>query len=197
MVFDILTIFPKIFDSYFEHSLIRHAKEKKLIKINIWDLRDFTKDKHRVVDDRPFGGGPGMVLKVEPIYRALKKIKSKKVVLLSPRGRRFNQKKAKELSQLKQLTLICGRYEGVDERVKKFIDEEISIGDYILSGGELPAMMIVEAVTRLIPGVLGNIESLKDIGYPVYTRPENFKGMKVPKVLISGNHKKIAKWRKA
>lgn len=204
--FDIITIFPKIFDSYFDHSLIRHSQEKKLIKINIWNLRDFTTDIHKTVDDRPFGGGPGMVLRVQPIVDCLDKIKSQKskvkntdqkskIILLSPRGKLFSQKIAERFSKLNQIVLICGRYEGVDERVRKFIDEEVSIGDYILSGGELPAMIIIEAVTRLIPGVLSNIESLNDLGYPVYTRPANFRGMKVPTVLLSGDHKKIEEWR--
>jgi tRNA (guanine37-N1)-methyltransferase len=209
MIFEIITIFPRIFDSYLSESLLYHAQKNKLVKVNIHNLRDFTKDKHKSVDDRPFGGGPGMVLKVGPIYRALfalgfkveslkskNKGKKEKIILLSPRGKKFNQRIAQRFSKLERIVLICGRYEGVDERVKNFIDEEISIGDYILSGGELPAMVIIEAVTRLIPGVLGNEESLKDLGYPVYTRPREFKGMKVPKVLLSGDHKKIEEWRK-
>ncbi len=209
--FHIITIFPEIFNSYFKEGVLRRAQLKKKIKIKIYNLRDFTEDKHRTVDDRPFGGGPGMVLKVEPILKAVNKIKrtcfdrSQRVILLSANGRKFNQKKAKNLTKYKDIILICGRYEGVDERVAKYIvDEEISIGDYILSGGELGAMVIIEAISRLIPGVLGNKESIEEerkvSGYPVYTRPEkiiiNCKERKVPKVLLTGNHKKIEQWRK-
>lgn len=177
------------------------------MKIRIHNIRDFAKDKHKTVDDRPYGGGPGMILKIEPLYSCLKSIKRKKkskVVVLAPGGKTFDQKMAKSLSKLDQLILICGRYEGFDERIMKFVDLKISIGDYVLTGGEIPAMVIVDAVARLIPGVLGNQDSTKDetfskskdyIEYPQYTRPENFKGMKVPKVLLSGNHKKIAGWR--
>jgi len=213
--FDIITIFPKIFDSFLSESLIARAQKKKLIKIKVHNLRDWTKDKHKTVDDRPFGGGLGMVMKVEPIFRAvmdLKKSKVKsqksKVVLFSPRGKKFNQKIATQFSKLDQLILICGRYEGVDERVAKYVaDINLSIGDYILMGGELPAMVLIEAVSRLIPGVLGNPELLKEriskqgyIEYPQYTRPEIFKPKRgivwrVPRVLLSGNHKKIDEWR--
>ena len=170
MTFHILTIFPHIFDSYLKESLLGKAQKKGIIKIKIYNLRDFTTDPHRKVDDRPFGGGPGMVLKIEPIFNAIKHIKSKikdkkktRIILLSAKGEKFNQKKAEEYSSLSDLVLICGRYEGVDERVAKYIaDEEISIGDYILAGGELPAMVIIEATSRLIPGMLGNIESLEE-----------------------------------
>jgi len=224
MIFHIITIFPNIFDSYFNEGILKRAQEKGLIEIKIYNLRDFTSDKRKTVDDRPFGGGPGMVLKVEPIYRAIKSIKSKskarksKIILLSARGKKFNQKMAYKIGRFEELILICGRYEGVDERVAKYIaDEEISIGDYILSGGELPAMVMIETITRLIPGVLGNIESIEEkrlkktyrltnlqtyklASYPVYTRPEIFEpepGVKwrVPKVLLSGDHKEIKKWR--
>lgn len=222
MIFHIITIFPNIFESYFNEGMIKRAKEKGLIKIEIHNLRDFAKNKRKTVDDRPFGGGPGMVLKVEPIYKAVKSIKHKtynkklKTILLSAKGKKFNQKMAYKFSEFDEVIFICGRYEGVDERVKKHIaNEEISIGDYILAGGELAAMVIMEAITRLIPGVLGNIESIEErrlkmwspnllckFGglYPVYTRPEIFEPepgakWKVPKVLLSGNHKKIAKWR--
>jgi len=207
--FDIITIFPNIFDSYFKESIIKRALEKRLIKINIHNLRDFAKDKHRTVDDRPFGGGIGMVMKVEPIYKAVKSIKKKgqksKVILFTPRGKEFNQRIAHKFSKLDQLILICGRYEGVDERVAKYIaDEEISIGDYVLMGGELPAMIVIETIARLIPGVIGKPQFLKErvvkgkgfVEYPQYTRPENFRGWKVPKVLLSGNHRKIEEWRK-
>lgn len=204
MIFDILTIFPAIFDSYVKESLLGKAREENLLEINFHDLRNYTKDKHKQVDDRPFGGGPGMVLKIEPIVDCLESIKPKdssskekktKTVLLGPRGKEFVQKKVQEYSKLDRLVLIAGRYEGVDERVKEFIDEEVSIGDYILSGGELPAMVVVEAVSRLLPGVVGNQESIKDKGYPVYTKPREFRGLKVPEVLLSGHHQKIKKWR--
>ncbi|MBU3923053.1 tRNA (guanosine(37)-N1)-methyltransferase TrmD [Patescibacteria group bacterium] len=209
MKFNIITIFPEIFDSYFNESIIKRAQDKKKIKINIHNLRDYTKDKHRSVDDKPYGGGPGMVMMVEPIYKAIKKIKKgkAKVILFSPKGKTFDQKMANRYSKLDNLIMVCGRYEGVDERVKKFVDEEVSIGDYVLTGGEIPAMIVTDAVTRLIPGVIA-MESLKEESfslekelrdakyeYPQYTRPENFNNLKVPKVLLSGNHKKIKQWR--
>lgn len=213
--FDIITIFPDIFDCYFNESIIKRAQEKRLIKIDVHNLRDFTTDKHRTVDDTPYGGGPGMVLKVEPIYKAVQKLKTAKtktknkkpktrIILFSTRGKKFDNKVAKRLSKYDQLILISGRYEGVDERVAKYVaDEEISIGDYILSGGELPAMILVDAVSRQIPGVLGKKESLEEIkgSYPVYTKPASFKPARakkswdVPKVLQSGDHKKIKEWR--
>jgi tRNA (guanine37-N1)-methyltransferase len=204
--FDIITIFPKIFDSYFSESLIDKAQKKNLIKINIHNLREYTSDKHRTVDDKPFGGGLGMVMKVEPIFKAIKKIKKKnsKVILFTPRGKKFDQKIAYQFSKLDQIIMICGRYEGVDERVAKGIaDIELSIGDYDLMGGEIPAMIIVESVSRLIPKVLGKEELLKEritkskgfIEYAQYTRPEVFNKWKVPKVLMSGDHKKIKEWR--
>ena len=213
LAFDIITIFPEIFDSYLKESLIARAQKKKLIKINVHNLRKWTADRHQTVDDRPFGGGLGMVMKVEPIYKAVKVIKKKKktkIILFTPRGKKFNQKMAYQLSKLNQLIMICGRYEGVDERVAKHIaDLELSIGDYDLMGGELPAMVVIETVARLIPGILGKEQLLKEritkekgfIEYPQYTRPEVFepkKGLKWPvlKVLLSGNHKKIAEWRK-
>lgn len=213
MQFDILTIFPHIFDSYFNESIIKRAREKELIKINIHNIRDYASDKHKTVDDSPYGGGPGMILKVEPIYKALKKVKKQKVkkqkvILLSPQGKVFEQKMARKLSGFDQIILICGRYEGVDERVKNLADEIVSIGDYILTGGELPAMVVIDALSRLKPGVLGKKESLIEesfiksgyIEYPQYTRPEIFildngTKLKVPKVLLSGDHKKINKWR--
>lgn len=218
--FHIITIFPEIFDSYFKEGILRRAQLKKKIKIKIYNLRDFTNDKRKTVDDRPFGGGPGMVLKVEPIQKAIRKIQKNikgktRIILLSAKGKKFDQKKAKVLTKFKDVIFICGRYEGVDERVAKYIaDEEISIGDYILSGGELGSMVIVEAISRLIPGVLGNEESIEESrlshsqkskvnssvhSYPIYTRPEKFiingKEKKVPKVLLEGNHKKIEEWR--
>ncbi len=210
--FDIITIFPKIFDSYLKESFIKKAQDKGLIKIKVHNLRNWTKDKHKTVDDRPYGGGLGMVLKVEPIYKAVQSLKSKKskVVLFTPRGKKFDQKLAYQFSKLSQIILICGRYEGVDERVAKNIaDIELSIGDYDLMGGEVPAMAVIETITRLIPGALGKPHFLKEriskdkgfMEYPQYTRPEVFelkkgKKLRVPKALLSGNHKEIEGWRK-
>ena len=214
MYFKIISILPNSFKSYLSESIIGKAIEKKLIKFSSYDLRNWTKDKHKSVDDAPYGGGAGMLLKVEPIYRAIKQLsrnkKNKKIVLLSASGKTWNQKLAKKYSKLDELILVCGRYEGVDARIKEFIDEEISIGNYIISGGELAALIIIDSVSRLIPGVLGNKESLieesfsmensKILEYPQYTRPANFKvnrkNYKVPDVLLSGNHKKIDLWRK-
>jgi len=212
--FHIITIFPRIFDSFLNESFIKKAKEEGFIKINIYDLRMFAADKRRTVDDKPFGGGLGMVLKVEPIYRAVKFIKSKiknkksKVILFTPRGKQFKQKIAYTFSKLSHLIFICGRYEGVDERVARYIaDVELSIGPYDLMGGELPSMVVIETITRLIPGVIGKDEFLKErcigggfIEYPQYTRPAIFspkKGVywKVPKILLSGHHQKIKEWR--
>ena len=208
MRFDIITLFPSMFKSPFEESIIKRALQKKLIEIHLHNLRDFATDAHRTTDDAPFGGGAGMVMKVEPIYRALNYIKEKtgkkaRVILLSPQGRTFNQEVALELAKEENIILICGRYEGVDERVREhLVDDEISIGDYVLSGGEIAAMVIVDTVARLIPGVLGNESSIKEdsfyrglLDYPQYTRPAEFMGWKVPQVLRSGNHKKIREWR--
>jgi len=208
MQFDIVTIFPKILDSYFSESILKRAQAKKLIEINTHDLRNFASDKHRHVDDTPYGGGPGMIFKVEPIYHCLKSIKRQKrskVILLDPAGKQLDQKLALRLSKEKQLIFICGRYEGVDARVHKLIDERISIGPYVMSGGELGAAVIIETVARLLPGVLGSADSLQtetftgakvDVAeYPQYTRPEAFKGQKVPKILLSGDHGQIANWR--
>jgi len=216
MRFDVITIFPNFFNSFLSESIIKRAQEKGLIQINIHNLRDFTKDRHKTVDDKAFGGGIGMVLKIEPIYEAVQFLKSKvkgkktKVILFTPRGKRFNQKMATEFSKMNQLIMICGRYEGVDERVAKYIvDENISIGNFVLMGGEVAAMAIIESIARLIPGVLGKPQLLKErvtkekafIEYPQYTRPEVFKSKegkkwRVPKVLLSGHHKKISEWRK-
>jgi len=231
--FDIITIFPKIFDSYFSESILMRAQKKGLIEIGVRDLRQWTSDRHKKVDDSPYGGGPGMIFKVEPIYKAvlaLKKseIRSKKsetnsklqvknkksrIILFSAKGKLFTQADAKRLAKYDQLIMICGRYEGVDERVAGHIaDEEISVGNFVLTGGEIPAMIVVDAVSRLIPGVLGKKESIVEesfsqtknyklktnnyyLEYPQYTRPENFRGWKVPEVLLSGNHAKIKKWR--
>ncbi len=213
MKFNIITIFPKIFDSYFNESIIKRAQQKGLVEINIHNLRKYTIDLHKTVDDRPYGGGFGMILMIEPIYKAVKDIKKRfksknsKTILLSAKGKKFDQKMAMRFSKLDQLIIISGRYEGVDERVAKHIaDEEISIGEYVLTGGEVPAMVIVDAVTRLIPGVIkeGSLkeESFSSIlkEYPQYTRPEKIKldnkERRVPKILLSGNHKKIEEWKK-
>ena len=211
--FHIITIFPKIFDSFFKESLIKKAIEKGLISINIYNLRDFTNDKRRTVDDKAFGGGKGMVFKIEPIFRAVESIKKglkgkNKIILFTPRGKEFNQKIAYSLKNLKDIIMICGRYEGVDERVSKYIaDLNLSIGEYDLMGGELPAMVVIESVSRLIKGVIGKDELLKErikdkgfIEYAQYTRPEVFspekgKNWKVPRVLVSGHKKKIDEWR--
>lgn len=204
MRIDILTLFPDMFTGFLNESIIKRAIDKELIEINLINFRDYTPDPHNKVDDTPFGGGPGMVLMIEPIYNALMDIKTDKshVVLLSPSGVTFNQKKAKTLKKYKHLILICGHYEGFDDRIKSFIDEEISIGDFILTGGELPAMMISDAIIRLIPGVI-NFESLENesfetdlLDYPVYTKPRSFKGLDVPEVLLSGDHKKIDEYRR-
>lgn len=207
--FDVITIFPEIFNAYLNESIIKRAIQRGLIDIKIYNLRDFTTDKHKTVDDYPYGGGSGMVMKIEPIYNAIKFIKSDGVerltVMLSPQGKTYTQEMAEKLSRTKKRILfICGRYEGIDERVREFlIDEEISIGDYILTGGELPALVIIDSITRLIPGVLGDEESLKEesftwgiLDYPHYTRPPEFMGMKVPEILLSGNHKEIQRWRR-
>lgn len=213
MRFDILTIFPDIFSSYLNESLIKRAIAKKIIKVKAHNLRDYSLDRHNKVDDRPYGGGPGMVMAVGPIYRAVKAIGSKfkvqsskrRIILFSTRGKKLDAKTAKRFSKYDSLILICGRYEGVDERVAKYIaDEEISIGDYVLNGGELAAMVLMETVSRFLPRFLGKTESLEEIkgSYAAYTRPAEFvpkKGTKpwrVPKILTSGNHGKIKEFRK-
>lgn len=212
MKFDIVTIFPELFKGFLDESLLARAQKKKLIKINTHNLRKWTNDNHKTVDDRPYGGGAGMVLKIEPIFKAVKAVRAEKgktrVILLSAKGKTFDQKKAHKLTKYDQVVFICGRYEGVDERVARYIaDEEISIGNYILFGGEVPSMVIMEAVSRLVPGVVAKEESIKNESFtkntakehPHYTRPEVFimngKKLKVPPVLLSGNHKKIDEWR--
>lgn len=206
MRFDIITIFPEIMKPILNESILKRAQASKKISVHVHDLRDYTADKHRKVDDRPFGGGPGMVMGPQPIFDAVKKIKGKrkaKVILTCPKGKPLTQKLVKQLSKAKNLVIICGHYEGVDERVRqRLVDESISIGDYVLTGGELPALVIVDAVARLIPGVLGRAASLNDesfegplLEYPQYTRPANFRGIKVPNVLLSGHHQTIEKWR--
>lgn len=214
--FHIVTIFPEIFNSYLGESLFKRAREKRIISVEAYDVRTFSKNRHRKVDDRPFGGGPGMVLGVQAVYDTteaiLKKVKrgaagkkrKTRIVLFSTRGKKFNAGVARRLANYDDLILICGRYEGIDERVAEHVaDEEISIGDYVLSGGELPALVVMEAVSRFVPGFLGKEESLEEINgsFPTYTRPEIFvatkgKRWRVPKVLLSGDHKKIAEWRK-
>lgn len=244
MTFNVLTIFPGMFQGFLGETMMKRAIEAGVVGVNLVDIRDFATDKHRTTDDTPYGGGPGMVMRVEPIFNALQALKesgisklesgkrrpnskfpvkargprgfsgqipNSRIVLLSPRGRPFDQRAAEEYAKLEILTLICGRYEGVDQRVADHLaDEELSIGPYVLSGGEVAAMVVMEAVARLVPGFLGNPESLKEesfglpatsyqlqvVEYPQYTKPEDFLGWKVPEVLLSGDHKKIADWRK-
>jgi len=207
--FDIITIFPDMFAPVLNESIIKRAQEKKKVAIHVHDLRDYSEDKkHRKVDDRPFGGGPGMVMSPQPLFDAIKAIRGRRkarVIYTSPAGVPFTQIHAKRLTKVKNLIIICGHYEGIDERIREvLVDEEISVGDYVLTGGELPAMVLVDAVTRLLPGVLGKEESLIHESFegnllegPQYTRPANFRGKKVPDVLLSGNHKAIDKWRKS
>lgn len=205
MRIDIITLFPDMFRGPFDESILRRGKDKNLVEINIHNLRKWTSDKRGTVDDRPYGGGVGMVMMIEPIFKALEEIKKEnsKTVLLSPRGKAWKQQLAQEYSKLDHLILICGHYEGVDERVSEFIDEEISIGDFVLTGGEIPAMAIVDSIVRLIPGVLEKPEAVQNesfsdsklLEYPQYTHPENFNGLKVPPILLSGNHAEIEKWR--
>lgn len=207
MNFDVLTLFPEMFN-LFEHSIIGRARENGIINICLYNIRDYTNDKHRKVDDYPYGGGYGMVMQAEPIYNACDSIIEKRgikpyTILLSPRGERYNQSIAKELSLKDNIMLICGHYEGIDERIIPLVDCEISIGDYVLTGGELGSMVIIDSVSRLIPNVLATKESYEEesfysglLEYPQYTRPEEFKGMKVPDVLLSGHHENIRKWRR-
>jgi len=194
-----------MFKGPFDESIVKRAQDKKLVEINIHDLREYGFGERRTVDDRPYGGGIGMILMVEPIYKVLKRVKTKdsRVILLTPRGKTFNQENALKLSQSKHLIFIAGHYEGYDERITEFVDEEISIGNFILTGGEIPTMIIVDSIVRLIPKVLEKEDATKfesfseenKLEYPQYTRPEEFKGLKVPKVLLSGNHKEISDWR--
>lgn len=212
MRIDILTLFPQMFQGPFNESIFRRAVDRGLVRVNIHNMREYTHDRHHTVDDYSYGGGTGMVMKVEPLFEAVESIKSRAypedrdipVILLTPQGRLFSQKIARELSQQEYLLLICGRYEGVDDRIREhLVTDEISIGDYVLSGGELPAMVVTDAVVRMIPGVLGSMESVLEdshatglLEYPQYTRPEVYRGWSVPEVLLSGNHARIANWRR-
>ncbi len=210
MRFDIISLFPESFESYFKVSILKRAQEKNLIEIHTHQLRDFAHDKHKTVDDTPYGGGAGMVLKVEPIAEALEHVKNlvpeknTRTVLFSAKGKICTEDDIKRLAGYERLILLCGRYEGVDERVAEhLVDEELCIGEYVLTGGEIPAMVVVDAVSRLVPEVLGNTESaeteshsvLGEVEYPQYTKPESFQGMTVPEVLLSGHHGEIEKWR--
>jgi len=200
----ILTLFPEVFTSVFSSSILKRAQDKKLISIKLINIRGFARDKHRTVDDKPYGGGEGMVLKVDVVASALESIKPKPyTILLSASGKKYNHKIARNLAKKKNLAIISGHYEGVDARVEEFVDEVISIGDFILTGGEIPAMAIVDSVTRFIPGSINPKSAIDEsfekglLEYPQYTRPENFRGRKVPKILLSGNHQKNAKWRES
>ncbi|OGJ52342.1 tRNA (guanosine(37)-N1)-methyltransferase TrmD [Candidatus Peregrinibacteria bacterium RIFOXYB2_FULL_32_7] len=209
MHFSILTLFPNLFDSYLSDSIIKRAIDEKKIKIDFYNIRDFTKNKHKKVDDTPYGGGAGMVMACQPLFETIKAAKNKnkgKVIYLSPKGRTFTQSKAEKWSKEKEVILLCGRYEGIDQRViDAFVDEEISIGQYVLTGGELPAMILIDSITRLLPNVLGNENSKEGDSfskifnrkkeYPQYTKPEIYENLKVPEVLLSGNHAEIEKWR--
>lgn len=207
IIFDIVTIFPEVISAYTNSSIVKRAQEKGIIQINIHNLRDWAFDRHRSVDDTPYGGGPGMVMKVEPIFNCLKDLRKENsvVFLTSPKGKKLVQSKLQELSEINDAhyIILCGHYEGFDQRIHEFlIDYEFSIGEYVLSGGELPALVLVDGITRLIPGVLGNAQSLvtetfnsENPDYPQYTKPEEFNGWKVPEVLLNGNHKEINQWR--
>jgi tRNA (guanine37-N1)-methyltransferase len=206
--FDVLSIFPEMFASPLNCSIVKRAREKGLMEIHVHNIRDYAEDKHKMTDDSPYGGGGGMVMKVEPIDRALASILPERegvlTILLTPQGETFSQKMAEEMSLRSRIILICGHYEGVDERVRDhLVDKEVSMGDYILTGGELSAMVMIDAISRLVPGVLGNCESTSSdsfsmglLEYPHYTRPSNYRGWPVPEVLLSGNHREILAWRR-
>jgi tRNA (guanine37-N1)-methyltransferase len=208
MEFDVFTLLPEVFPPYLESSILQRARQRGLIDVRVHNIRDWAADKHHVTDDEPYGGGGGMVMKVEPVFAAVESVLGPetrfRVILLTPQGRVFNQKVAMELAQHPRLALICGRYEGVDERIREhLVTDEISIGDYVLTGGELPALILIDAVSRLLPGVLGDPDGAADdshatglLEYPHYTRPPAFRGWKVPDILVSGDHAKIAQWRR-
>lgn len=217
MQFEVFTLLPEVFPAYLDTSIIKRARERGLIQVNIHNIREYTHDKHHTTDDMPYGGGGGMVMKPEPVFEAIESVLGQEtlptspeaktnvpVILLTPQGRVFNQRIAKELSQHKKIALLCGRYEGIDERIREnIITDEISIGDYVLTGGELPALILIDAVSRLLPEVLGDPTGAEDdshamglLEYPHYTRPPEFRGWKVPEVLLSGDHGKIDKWRR-
>lgn len=209
MIVDVITIFPQMIEPALAEGVIGRARTKGLVEVKARDLRDYTSDKHRVVDDVAFGGGPGMVMKPEPIFRAVEEISAERgtptaVILMTPQGRRFSQAEAERFSRMERLIVICGRYEGVDERVAEaLVTDEISIGDYVLTGGELPALVVIDAIVRLVPGVVGDDQSVANdsfseglLDFPQYTRPAEFRGLKVPDVLLSGHHAEIARWRR-
>jgi tRNA (guanine37-N1)-methyltransferase len=217
MQFDVFTLLPEIFPPYLDSSILNRARQKGLINVRVHNIRDYTHDKHHMTDDTPYGGGGGMVMKPEPVFEAVESVleldthpsdpqpaSNIPIILLTPQGRVFTQRVAEELSRHERIALICGRYEGVDERIRQYlVTDEISIGDYVLTGGELPALMIIDAVSRLLPGVLGDPTGAEDdshsmglLEYPHYTKPPEFRGVKVPDVLVSGNHAKIIKWRR-
>lgn len=202
---DILTLFPEMFVGPLDHSIVGRARRRGILEVRIVNIRDFATDKHRIVDDTPYGGGPGMVMKPEPLYAAVEAVRGadSHVILMDPQGERFTQERAWELSRKPHLVLVCGHYEGVDERVRPLMDEELSIGDYVLTGGELPAMVVLDAVCRLLPGALGEEASAREdsfqdglLDHPHYTRPAVFRGMAVPEVLLSGHHEEIRRWRR-
>ena len=204
--FDILSLFPDMFSSPLNEGILKRAQDKRLIEVSVHNLRDFSEDKHCTADDYPYGGGGGMVMKPDLVVRGIEKVRTPtqgvKVVLMTPQGKRFDHNRALRLAECAHLVIVCGRYEGIDERVRVYVDEEISIGDYVLSGGELAAMVLLDAVTRLIPGVLGNPVSAKDesfsnrlLEYPQYTRPRAYRGLEVPEILLSGDHERINRWR--
>ena len=207
MRIDLLTLFPEFFGSPLSQSMLQRAQQQGAVTFQVINLRDFTQDRHRVTDDRPFGGGPGMVLKIAPLVKAIRTVRADdpqvRVILMSPQGPVFSQDKARQLAQQQHLLLICGHYEGVDDRVHFFIDEELSIGDYILTGGEIPALVVTDAVTRLLPGVLGGEGAVEDesfqtglLEYPHFTRPRDFEGLEAPEILLSGDHQRINRWRR-
>jgi tRNA (guanine37-N1)-methyltransferase len=206
--FDVLTLFPEVFTPYLHVSMMQRAMERKIIRVDLHNIRDFSKDKHHTTDDSPYGGGGGMVMKCEPVFAAVEQVLGTPLpcplILMTPQGRTFTQQVADELSHLPRLALLCGHYEGIDERIRAhLVTDEISVGDYVLTGGELPALCLIDAVARLLPGMLGDPDGALDdsfssgmLEYPHYTRPEDFRGWKVPEVLLSGNHSEIERWRR-